>query len=167
MCRFWFSRDDRIGDFASGKRKSAGNGERNQARQRATKQTAEPRAVEHEVRPVPPVSQSNFAVSIPYWTGRGYVGVPLFETKAAKYLKNVRGTICDSQVVENPETDRPNPAQVMHEVQPSRLLPIQISTFDYPEQAMRISGRTPSIFVTKVFNFSDLFPKPRANYDRS
>ena len=64
------------------------------------------------------------------------MGVPLFETKAAKYLKNVRGTICDSQVVENPETDRPNPAQVMHEVQPSRLLPIQISTFDYLEQAV-------------------------------
>ena len=33
--------------------------------------------------------------------------------------------------MENPETGRPNPAQVMREVQPSRLLPIQISTFDY------------------------------------
>ena len=57
-------------------------------------------------------------------------------TKVAKYLKNVRGTICGSQVVENPETVRPNPAQTMYEVQPSRLLPIQISTFDCREQAM-------------------------------
>lgn len=57
-------------------------------------------------------------------------------TKVAKYLKNVRGTICGSQVVEYPETVRPNPAQTMYEVQPSRLLPIQISTFDCREQAM-------------------------------
>lgn len=48
----------------------------------------------------------------------------------------MRGTICGSQVVENPETDRPNPAQTMHGVQPSRLLPFQISTFDCREQAM-------------------------------
>lgn len=127
---------------------SAGNGERNQARQRATKQTAEPRAVKHEVRPVPPVSVNQI---LPFRflveQAAGYMGVPLFETKAAKYLKNVRGTICDSQVVENPETDRPNPAQVLHEVQPSRLLPIQISTFDYPEQAMRISGHTPVLDI--------------------
>jgi len=57
-------------------------------------------------------------------------------TKVTKYLKNMRGTICGSQVVENPETVRPNPAQTMHEVQPSRLLPFQISTFDCREQAM-------------------------------
>ena len=48
----------------------------------------------------------------------------------------MRGTICGSQVVENPETDRPNPAQTKHEVQPSRLLPFLISTFDCREQAM-------------------------------
>ena len=58
------------------------------------------------------------------------------DTKVTNYRKNVRGTICGSQVVENPETVRPNPAQTMYEVQPSRLLPIQISTFDCQEQAM-------------------------------
>lgn len=39
-----------------GIKKARGTAIRNQARQRATKQTAEPRAVKHEVRPVPPVS---------------------------------------------------------------------------------------------------------------
>lgn len=64
------------------------------------------------------------------------------------------------------QSDR-TPHKEMHEVQPSRLLPFQISTFDCQEQAMNIAGRSPFIFVTKVLIFSDLSPNPRANYNRS
>ena len=66
----------------------------------------------------------------------------------------MRGTICGSQVVENPETVRPNPAQTMYEVQPSRLLPFQISTFDCREQAMmNIQACTFRIFAYKGIDF--------------
>ena len=85
-------------------------------------------------------------------------------TKVAKYLKNVRGTICGSQVVENPETVRPNPAQTMYEVQPSRLLPIQISTFDCREQAMmNIQACTFRIFAYKGIDFFRFQTYPVAN----
>jgi len=85
-------------------------------------------------------------------------------TKVAKYLKNVRGTICGSQVVEYPETVRPNPAQTMHEVQPSRLLPIQISTFDCREQAMmNIQACTFRIFAYKGIDFFRFQTYPVAN----
>lgn len=57
------------------------------------------------------------------------------------------------------QSDR-TPHKEMHEVQPSRLLPFQISTFDCQEQAMNIAGRSPFIFVTKVLIFSDLSPIP-------
>jgi len=78
-------------------------------------------------------------------------------TKVAKYLKNVRGTICGSQVVENP-------AQTMYEVQPSRLLPIQISTFDCREQAMmNIQACTFRIFAYKGIDFFRFQTYPVAN----
>ena len=77
-------------------------------------------------------------------------------TKVAKYLKNVRGTICGSQVVENPETVRPNPAQTMYEVQPS--------TFDCREQAMmNIQACTFRIFAYKGIDFFRFQTYPVAN----
>ena len=76
----------------------------------------------------------------------------------------MRGTICGSQVVENPETVRPNPAQTMYEVQPSRLLPIQISTFDCREQAMmNIRACTFRIFAYKGIDFFRFQTYPVAN----